>query len=362
MDRYIPAYLKALKQETLRVAELDDKESEIHTVFLGGGTPSLIAPDQLRDLLTSIRAAFTVRTDAEISMEVNPGTVTREKMVGYQQLGVNRVSLGVQSFRNEELNLLGRIHTVDGAYQAIESIRKAGITNINLDLIYGLPGQTTDDWEVSLRSVLEIRPEHISLYCLTIEDGTPLASAVNDGEIEPIDEDIAAAMYEMAIEQLGSSYEHYEISNWARYGDGVSDLKCRHNLQYWQNNEYIGLGAGAHGYFRGIRYENPKTIPEYLVKMSSPGQFNVEGSKVDDAEKARDEMLLGLRLLSKGVKRDEFRMKFGKDFQAVFAGKIDNLVRSGLVTWTDADHSALVLTKRGMMLGNQVFMEFSGED
>jgi len=362
MNEWIPLYMDALRTEALKLAELDHRDSEIHTIFLGGGTPSLIDPDQLYTLLYSIRANFSVKADAEISMEVNPGTVTREKMSAYRQAGVNRVSLGVQSFLNEELRVLGRIHTQLEAYRAIDSIRQSEIANLNLDLIYGLPGQTLDDWEVSISALMEIKPEHISLYCLTIENGTPLALAVKSGKYEPIDDDLAAIMYERAIEKLSSSYEHYEISNWARIDDGLPDHMCRHNLQYWQNNEYIGMGTGAHGYYQGVRYENPKNIQEYLLKIRDPEKIIFTGTRVDDAEKARDEMMLGLRLLLKGVRRDVFRNKFGKDFNTEFAEKIDRLIRSGLVEWIDEDHSALILTKRGMMLGNRVFMEFAGTD
>jgi oxygen-independent coproporphyrinogen-3 oxidase len=362
MQDWIPAYMEALKQEVRVISDLDAGESEIHTIFLGGGTPSLLPADELQKLFTTISDALHVRADAEISMEINPGTLTLEKMLAYQQAGVNRVSLGVQSFSDEELRLLGRIHTAQVAREAVEIVRQAGIQNLNLDMIYGLPGQNLADWEYSLRAVQEIKPEHISLYCLTIEEGTPLAEVVKRGDLTPIDDDLAASMYELAIDELSSMYEHYEISNWARLDASPARYRCIHNLQYWTNDEYFGLGAGAHGYYRGIRTINPDTIQSYIEWINSAPDHLENGSAVETAEKTRDEMMLGLRLLLNGVRDQEFMNKFGLDFRQIFNAKIARLIQLGLVTWSDADRSALILTRRGMMLGNQVFMQFSGPD
>jgi len=354
--------MEALKQEVRVISDLDAGESEIHTIFLGGGTPSLLPTDELQKLFTTISDALHVRTDAEISMEINPGTLTLEKMVAYQQVGINRVSLGVQSFRDEELRLLGRIHTAQVAREAVEIVRQAGIQNLNLDLIYGLPGQNLADWQYSLRAVQDLKPEHISLYCLTVEDGTPLAEVVKRGELAPIDDDLAASMYELAIDELANTYEHYEISNWARVDAAPARYRCIHNLQYWKNEEYFGLGAGAHGYYRGVRTMNPDTIQSYIEWINSAPSYLEKGSAVETAEKTRDEMMLGLRLLLDGVRSQEFINKFELDFRQIFSAKIERLLQLGLVTWSDADRSALVLTRRGMMLGNQVFMQFSGPD
>ena len=230
---------------------------KIHTIFFGGGTPSIVPAEFYGQLLKVVRDRFDLDDDLEMSLEANPGTIQAKDLSDYRHLGFNRISLGVQSFQPKELQLLGRIHDNRETIAAIQGIRASGFTNLNLDLIYGLPGQSHADWKETLHQAMDLEPEHLSLYCLTIEEGTPLAESVKAGEIIPLDEDSSADMFELAMEELPKAgFRHYEISNWAKVkSDGV-DYRCQHNLQYWRNEEYYGFGAGAHGYIHDMRVAN----------------------------------------------------------------------------------------------------------
>jgi oxygen-independent coproporphyrinogen-3 oxidase len=303
---------------------------------------------------------------AEISLEANPGTIRERDMAEFNRAGINRISLGVQSFHVEDLQLLGRIHDRKDVLAAVKSIRSSGIRNLNLDLIYGLPGQTTAGWENNLDQALNLDPEHLSLYCLTIEEGMPLFEAVRQGEVLPLPNDAAADMYELAMAKLrAAGYRHYEISNWAKAGSPGEDLRCRHNLQYWRNREYYGFGAGAHGYIHNMRVGNNISVPIYINSIkdsSSSGGAKTESRSIPLDEQMQDEMMLGLRLLENGVSASDFKAKFGREMTEVFDKQITELLAKGLVKWRDGSGSALVLSRRGTLLGNRVFMEFVGDD
>ena len=223
---------------------------EVETVFFGGGTPSLNPVEEMAKILAGMRGAFEIAVDAEVALEANPGSITTEYLRGLRDIGFNRLSIGIQSFDDEELVVLDRIHTGEDARAAFASARAAGFDNVNLDLIYGLSEQPLSAWQGNLEEALALGPEHLSLYALTVEDGTPLARDVERGRVQAPDPDMQAEHYEWTQERLTrAGYEHYEISNWARPGH-----RCKHNLVYWENREYLGLGAGAHSFLNGVRF------------------------------------------------------------------------------------------------------------
>jgi len=357
MEDVIPEYVKALCNE-IRIVGQANKHIDVHTIFFGGGTPSLLSPSQLEEILRSISNVFEVKPGTEISLETNPGTLEPKYFRELFEIGFNRISIGVQSANTKELNLLGRIHTYEDAITAVSCARKAGFRNLNMDLIYGLPEQTILDWQKTLGLLLDLDPEHISLYGLTVEKGTQLGRWVNRGLIPLPDPDLAADMYEWAGEKLTTAgYEHYEVSNWAKPG-----YQCRHNLQYWRNQPYLGFGAGAHGYANNMRVANISTIKPYtkFYHKFSPLKFPMPPAtrnfqSINVYTEMQETMMIGLRLTKEGVSKYQFRERFGKEMRDVFKREIDELTQMGLLEWAD---DSLRLTRRGILVGNQVFMRF----
>ena len=366
MERWIPKYFDALERETEASGRVDNGESLIHTIYFGGGTPSIVPFEYYQRLLQKVANEFNLDRNLEITLEANPGTVQGRDFSGYQQAGINRVSIGVQSFQPQELKLLGRIHNNEDTYRTMESIRAAGINNINLDMIYGIPGQAVDGWGKNLSEALSLTPEHLSLYCLTIEEGTPLADRVARGEVVALAEDEAAEMFEVAIRRLkDAGYHHYEISNWAKKVESGEDYRCQHNLQYWKNEEYYGFGAGAHGYFHGVRVAKNHSIAGYIQDLGGGSGSKYSKDPIPSLtklEQMQDEMMLGLRLLEAGISQNRFREKFGVEMMEIFGREIAGLLDHQLIKWVDDNEKVLILTERGMMLGNQVFMEFVDGD
>lgn len=364
MARFIPEYIESVIREMKLVSNASGGKPPVHTVYIGGGTPSLMAPYQVQNLLDTIRQEYDLKDDAEISMEANPGTVSREKVLAFRQAGINRISYGVQSFQPAELKLLGRIHTAEEVKTAVELSREAGFDNLNLDLICGLPGQNIATWKDTLQQALALQPEHISLYALSVEEGTILYKWVHSAEIPEPDDDLVADMYIMAEETLkASEFHHYEISNWAAVRNGKV-LECRHNLQYWVNEPYFGFGAGAHGCMAGYRYSNIADIQKYMnqIKQAERMQFPFSSANdsriaIDALTEMNETMMLGLRLTEEGVSRQRFHERFGKQMEDVYKSPIEKLIGQGLLCWDD-QKGILRLTDRGRLLGNRVFMEF----
>ena len=364
MQSSIPAYVESLVREIRQVGASGEGKFPVHTVFFGGGTPSLLSPAQAGEILASIGQNFDLLPEAEISLEANPGTVSLGSLQGYRDAGINRISFGVQSFQNAELQFLERIHSSREAVEAFEFARSAGFENINLDLIFGLPGQTIDRWANSLEQAVKLEPEHLSLYALTIEEGTPLHRLVKTGKVTPLDDDLSADMYQLAEEKLASAgYTHYEVSNWAADRDGKVKV-CIHNLQYWLNLPYLGFGAGAHGCAAGHRYANVSDIAGYIRAMAMdpmkqfPFSNAVESSQaIDQCTAMNETLMLGLRLLEHGVSAKDFYQRFGLKIEEVYAKQVEKLITQGLLEWA-REQSILRLTKRGHLLGNLVFQEF----
>jgi oxygen-independent coproporphyrinogen-3 oxidase len=369
-EALIPAYVEALCSEIRSVATCVPERLSVHTIFFGGGTPSLLSPKQFEKILQTVRASFDLRSSdpsgtIETSLEANPGTVTLDSLRGLHSLGFNRLSLGVQSVHPDELRQLERIHDFFDVIQSVKWARKVGFENLNLDLIFGLPEQTLSRWQESLRRLVDLGPEHLSLYALTVEPGTPFGRWAARGLLPLPDPDLAADMYEWASDYLeGQGYEQYEISNWSKPG-----FQCRHNLQYWRNQPYLGFGAGAHGCAAKMRVANVLRIktyierfqPDILLTLDTPFPLSpatVNRTRLTPRIEMQETMMLGLRLTQEGVSTAAFQERFGQEMQSVFAKEIGELERLGLLEWVG---DALRLTRRARLVGNQVFLRFVGE-
>jgi oxygen-independent coproporphyrinogen-3 oxidase len=372
LDDLIPDYVSALCQEARFLSRSSTARLAVQTIFFGGGTPSLLAAASLAEILAELAQCFEIPEGTEITLEANPGTLSLAYMHTLRAIGINRLSLGMQSASPEELRLLERQHGFGDVVRAVTWARQAGFQNLNLDLIFGLPEQTLESWQRSLELALGLNPEHLSLYALTLEHGTPLEHWAARGLIPLPDPDLAAEMYEHAsrrLEELG--YIQYEISNWAKVDSSGQLLACQHNLQYWRNLPYLGLGAGAHGYAADFRTANVLSPARYIRRMSA-GPLSVDGSAiafpvtpatltaqpVDRQAEIGETMLMGLRLVEQGVSRQGFRERFNQDLDQVFSSEIEELISHGLLEWAGDDRERLRLTRHGRLLGNQVFMRF----
>jgi len=343
----IPEYVKALKKElVLRAAG-----QRVSSIYFGGGTPSLLSPEQIHELLSVIPSHCTVDEASEVTLEANPGTVDEPHLADIMKLGINRLSLGVQSLDDGELALLGRIHTAAEAGDAVRLARNAGFTNLSLDLIYGLPGQTLSSWHRTLDELIGLSPEHISLYPLTLEADAPMRLAIQRAEVPPIDPDLTADQYELAQDTLAAhGYHHYEISNWAKGG-----YECRHNLVYWHNLPYLGIGVAAHSYIHGHRLANTTDLDSYLNAFSSnlPPAWELD-EEIGPELQLSETVILGLRL-SEGVCLEGIRSRFGIDLLKHYSQQVDETAALGLLEYSG---QRIRLTRRGRLLGNEVFWRF----
>ncbi|MEX2247540.1 MAG: radical SAM family heme chaperone HemW [Dehalococcoidia bacterium] len=356
-DHLIPAYSATLlKEASLWGRTLAGRL--VQTVNFGGGTPSLTPVDEMERILRGLRDSFAVDAAAEVSLEANPGSVTKEYLRGLRDIGFNRISIGVQSFDDDELRALDRIHTADDARRAYASAREAGFENVNLDLIYGLPEQALSSWQRNLEQAVELAPDHLSLYALTVEEGTPLARDVARGRTPAPDGDAQAEQYEWTQERMvRAGYEHYEISNWAK-----PERQCRHNLTYWQNREYLGLGAGAHSFVDGVRFSNVLLPNRYVELVDESLAASRDGKRtlrhVAGVEKMTpelsmsDTMILGLRLVE-GVAVAAFRERHGRDLEEAYGAVLSEFEGYGIVERTDTH---VRLTPRGRLLSNELFV------
>ena len=317
--------------------------SDIDTIYFGGGTPSLLTPAQVEKILNTVTSVFSVAADAEITMEMNPATVTSASLGAYRELGVNRASFGVQTFNDRDLKLLARGHDANDARVTFRLLRETGFDNISFDLIAGLPGQTMDDWRRNLDEAISMSPEHMSLYLLEIHEGTPLAKQVRSGRRSAIDDELAAEMYELMIDTLEEAgYEQYEISSFARPG-----FESRHNTKYWNLEPVYGFGVSAHSFDGAERYANERDTNSYVRLIESGEGAEVFRELIDEASEAA---FLGLRL-SKGIDLEDMRSRFGTDPLA----RVEDLVALELL---ELQHQRLKLTRRGMLMSNEVFSRF----
>jgi oxygen-independent coproporphyrinogen-3 oxidase len=316
---------------------------DLKTVFFGGGTPSILPADCFSEIFHCIRDSFILSPAAEISVEMNPGALGERTIDLLLSLGVNRFSIGVQSFRDSELKALGRIHTGAQALKTIESLKAAGVENFGIDLLYGIPGQTTDEWEETLEVTTGLCPSHISAYELTPEKETPLYREIESGHLTMPEEDLVAEMYGSAIDLLSSAgYGHYEISNYARPGFG-----CLHNLNYWDRGEYIGAGAGAHSFLKGRRFMNTKEIASYITKLETNILPEKDSSRISPQDAAREFLFLGLRKTA-GISLEEsvaMGLRIGENCR--------DLIDNGCM---ETDGACLRLTRKGLLISNTVII------
>ena len=369
IETLIEPYMEALRLEI----ELWGKalgHPRVDTIFFGGGTPSYVPLDHIGRLLHAITATFEIVPDAETTVEANPGDLSGPALARLLELGANRLSIGVQSLDDSLLSMVGRRHTAVEAMEAYRLARQAGFQSVNLDLMYGLPLQTMPQWKETLRGVLELASPHLSLYCLTLEEETPLSQWVREGRLPEPDPDLAADMYELAQKLLEpAGYQHYEISNWAMPG-----LRCLHNIAYWLNRHYLGVGPGAHSSLYGYRFwdvTSPRlyirrvhdwasqgVVPigsldrESLLRMGPVDGVEAIGPELEMAET----MFLGLRLLD-GLSIEGFRRRFDHNPLQLYGTQVRELEAQGLLEHSDG---VLRLTGRGCLLANQVFMRFLG--
>ena len=371
LEGLIPSYAQAVCNEITYLSSISNDPILVGTIYFGGGTPSLLPIRDLENILSSIQNHFNLDESIEISLEANPGTVSKKFLQEINSLGVNRLSLGMQSSNQDELDLLERQHRYVDVINAVEWARATGLKSVNLDLIFGLPEQSVETWMVNLESALSLNPEHLSLYALTIEVNTPIYRKVKTGIFPEPDQDVVADMYESASERLADAgFVQYEISNWALCDKSGGLYACEHNLQYWRNLPYLGLGAGAHGFInhqRTINILNPRKYVDRLTDRSKRSGSEIsfpwtpavqEITPIDVDTEIGETMMMGLRLTVEGVSTKKFKQRYGMSLQERFGSQIDRLLGYDLLEWAGTDYEILRLSKKGRLLGNQVFKEF----
>ena len=344
-------YVRALLTEIAMAgtfAQLPDgSPRRSRTIFFGGGTPSLLSVSQISRILDACSKNFAVDKDAEITLEANPGTLNQEQLAGLRAAGINRLSMGAQSFDAELLKTLGRIHSPKDITQAVRYARAAGFTSINVDFMFGLPGQTMSHWRETLDRALAMHIEHLSLYSLIIEEGTPFYSWTREGRITSGDEDLCADMYEYADERLqAAGYINYEISNWSLPG-----YQSRHNLTYWLNLPYLGMGAGAYSSFGGRRFSDVRDPVEYVRLLNAHQWPEAESESIDKQQAMSETAFLALRT-AQGLHLPTFAQRFSVPFAEFVGDRLRTVEEAGLL---ERDHDWIRLSKRGRLLGNEVF-------
>jgi oxygen-independent coproporphyrinogen-3 oxidase len=346
-------YVRALTREVSVWNEVANPP-RVDTIYFGGGTPSLLIPPQLETILAAVHDRFKVVADTEITLELNPGdggtspASKRATMREWRRLGINRVSFGAQTFNDRELKMLGRTHDSREIGDTLTRLRDAGCENINFDLIAGLPGQTLAGWKLNLKSALKLRPEHLSLYLLDVHEGTPLADQIKRGMRPTPDNDLAAEMYRVIIDEVcAADYQHYEISNFCLPG-----FESRHNTKYWTGAPYYGFGCSAHS-FDGARrrWANERDTAQYVELIEQQKSPIVERNELNEDEIRSETIFLGLRLM-RGLNLQAYRSRFGRDLREQYNGELDRLENAGLIEIND---DSLKLTTRGALLSNEVF-------
>ena len=343
-ERYVAALIEEIRTSRYSGANVD-------TIYFGGGTPSLLAPSQLDRILVTLSQHFEIDPAAEVTLEINPGSVTREKLQAFRSLGINRASFGAQTFDDRELAKLGRSHTAADALKTFTDLRNAGFENISFDLIAGLPGQTLTGWQRNIKQALDLNPEHLSFYLLEVHSGTPLAEHIRRGLQSVPDDDLAGVMYQwMLDEACEAGYEHYEISNLCRAG-----FHSRHNVKYWTTEPYYGFGCSAHSYDgRARRWSNHRDVLKYVETIENGGSSVVEEQELSVTDLRAEALFLGMRMM-RGVDARRYRESFGVDLREAHADDLDRFRKAGLLEF---DGDLIRLTRTGALLSNEVFAAF----
>lgn len=343
IHRYTRALIKELKLSL-------NTDYLIKTIYLGGGTPSILPVESIEEIVQTIYGSFKLDDSLEFTIEVNPGTVDEEKLRLYKTLGINRISIGIQSLEEGELKILGRIHSGKEALEALDTAINVGFTNINVDLIYGIPNQTLESWRYTLQEVLRRNPTHMSVYGLMYEPGTPLYKALIRNRIKPMSEDLEVEIFNETQEVLSTyGLRWYEISNYAKDG-----YECRHNLTYWRGEDYLGFGPSAHSLVGNTRYSNTPNIKAYVELLDRGKSPKIWEERLSPPERAKELIILGLRL-REGVSLCDVYRRTGVDVGRIFSENIERLISYGLLYKKD---DRIQLTEKGRLLGNLVFEEF----
>jgi oxygen-independent coproporphyrinogen III oxidase len=343
-ERYVRGLIHEIKSSRYAGENVD-------TIYFGGGTPSLLAPAQLERILASLYEQFKIAAEAEITLEINPGSATPERLRAFRSLGVNRASFGAQTFDDAELAKLGRSHNTADALRTFADLRDAGFANVSFDLIAGLPAQTLAGWQRNIQHALALAPEHLSFYLLEVHSGTPLAEHIRRGIQPEPDEDLAGVMYEWMLEQAAAAgYEHYEISNLCRPG-----FHSRHNVKYWTAAPYYGFGCSAHSYDGDARrWSNQRDVMKYLEMIESGASPVVEEQRLTETDMRAEAVFLGMRLMQ-GVDLRRYRESFGVDLRDEHADDLDRFRKAGLI---ELEGDLIKLTRTGALLSNEVFAAF----
>ncbi len=345
----VGSYLVSLRQEALYYRDRW-KDGHLESLFIGGGTPTVLPPEELAGLISWFLEELPFGAEPEVTVEANPQSLTAAGAKVLAEAGVNRISLGVQAFQNHLLEAIGRVHRAEQVKASVAALRQAGISNVNLDLMFGLPGQSQREWTETLESAIALEPSHLSCYGLILEEGTPLEKWVSAGLVEVPDDDLQAEMYETACRILkGAGYEHYEISNFA-----LPARRSRHNLLYWRNQPFIGLGSGATGDIQNCRYRNIPDLWRYIQCWRAGSPAYEDAEHVSPEQEMDETMMVGMRLLE-GVDEASFRHRYGVSFWDVYQAAIADLLDRGLVKYTEG---RLRVTARGLFLENQVSQAF----
>ena len=341
-------YVRAIVQE---IRSSNFAGQRVDTIYFGGGTPSLLAPSQLGQILSELFAQFAIDDAAEITLEINPGSAIPQKLREFRRLGINRASFGAQTFDDAELAKLGRSHSAADTLKTFADLRSAGFTNVSFDLIAGLPGQSLDQWQRNVEQALELQPEHLSFYLLEVHSGTPLAEHIRRG-LQPVpDEDLAGVMYEWMLEQaLTAGYEHYEISNLCR-----PNLQSQHNVKYWTGQPYYGFGCSSHSYDgRAHRWSNQRDVKKYVDVVERGMSPVVEEQQLSQDEVRSEALFLGMRMM-RGIDVRWYRESFGVDLHDEHGEDLDRFYKAGLLEF---DGDLIRLTRSGALLSNEVFAAF----
>lgn len=394
------AYHAALKREIVESAAALN-HPQLDTLFFGGGTPTTLAPDALVDLVRTVKANFQLEQSAEITTEANPGTLSLDYLQAVREGGINRLSLGVQSFNHQELTLLSRLHDVEAVYRTVDDARSAGFDNLSLDLIFNLPSQTLNQWAYNVAEAIKLQPDHLSIYSLIVEPGTPLHRQVAQGQTPLPEDDLAADMYRLTMNRLAEAgYVQYEISNWAKADPPIQTVRnpsdsrrlslspsvepvetdvtpaddswqtpalaSAHNLIYWRNQPYLGFGAGAYGTVQQRRWANVKRPQAYIKQVEQGRGLGLARDEktmepIDPPTAMIEQLLLGLRLVREGVSQPQFEARFGVSLTDLYAEAIDDGLNHNLLEWIQTPTgSRLRLTERGRFFANQVILKFMG--
>lgn len=345
MQAYVDALMAEIRAQGERYAN-----REVVSVFFGGGTPTALEIPMLAQLMQVVWESFRIAADAEITTEANPGTLSFEMAAALKKMGFNRLSMGVQAWQNSILRALGRIHTIEEFLENYHAVRQAGFDNVNVDLMFALPGQTMAEWQETVRQITALQPEHISAYSLIIEEGTPFYESYQAGKLELVSEELDREMYHWTVDYLAEQgYQQYEISNFAKAG-----RQSRHNRIYWQAEEYLGMGLGAHSYMDGERFHNSYDLQKYISAKGDTSLLKEDVEPIAETDALAEFMFLGLRL-TEGVSFARFRQRFGKEMDEVYGKEMQELKEQGLLL---REESGVRLSRRGIDVSNTVFERF----